>query len=279
VVDCAYGAAWEAGPRAFREAGADVVAMNATPDGSRINVACGSTSLQPLARRVIEESADLGLAFDGDADRMLAVDERGGVIDGDQILAVVAVRTAEAGELDGNLVVITVMANLGLQLALADRGIEFLTVPVGDRFVSEAMRDAGAVLGGEQSGHIIFGAHARTGDGILAGLQLASLVASERGPASVVAHAFDPFPQVLINVPVASKQALESAQPVWERVADLETRLGREGRVLVRASGTEALVRVMVEAHDEALAQRSAESLAQIVAQHLGTAPPTSVRE
>jgi phosphoglucosamine mutase len=270
IVDCAFGAGWETGPRSFGLAGASVIPMNAEPDGSRINVGCGSTCLGPLARRIVEEGADLGLALDGDADRMLAVDERGEVIDGDRILALAAVRMADAGELDRNLVVTTVMANLGLQRALSDRGIEVLTVPVGDRFVSEAMLEAGAVLGGEQSGHIIFGAHSRTGDGILAGLQLASLVAQAREPASELVHLFESFPQVLINVPVTSKDALDSAAPLWEYVERLEEQLGQEGRVLLRASGTEPIVRVMVEASDEAVARSSAESLANVVRDQLG---------
>jgi phosphoglucosamine mutase len=276
VVDCAYGAAWEVGPRAFREAGAEVIAINAAPDGSKINVECGSTSLGPLTRRVLEEGADLGIAVDGDADRVLAVDERGDVIDGDAMLALAAVNMAESGELDRNLVVTTVMANLVLQHALADRGIEVLTVPVGDRFVSEGMLEAGAVLGGEQSGHIIFGTHARTGDGILAGLQLTRVVASGSQPASQLAHLFEPYPQVLINVPVISPEALEGAEILWDQVARLQDELGNEGRVLVRASGTEPLVRVMVEAREAASARRGAESLATTVRDQLGAGPAPS---
>jgi phosphoglucosamine mutase len=275
VVDCAYGAAWDVGPRAFRAAGADVIAINAAPDGSRINVGCGSTSLDPLTHAVLAEGADLGVAFDGDADRVLAVDERGSLIDGDAILALAAVQMADAGELAHNVVVSTVMANLGLQHALADRGIDVVTVPVGDRFVSEGMLEAGASLGGEQSGHIIFGAHAKTGDGILAGLQLASWVVGQR--ASECVHIFQPYPQVLINVPVRSKDALESAAPVWEQVGKLQERFGRDGRVLVRASGTEALVRVMVEARDEATARSTAESLAAVVKDQLGPTPAAGV--
>jgi phosphoglucosamine mutase len=274
VVDCAFGAAWEIAPRAFSMSGATVMAINAEPDGSRINVGCGSTSLGSLARKVVEERADLGVALDGDADRLLAVDERGQPIDGDQILALAALQMAEAGELERNVVVTTVMANLGLQRALAHRGIEVLTVPVGDRYVSEAMLDAGAVLGGEQSGHIIFGAHARTGDGILAGLQLASVVAARAQPVSQLVRLFERFPQVLINVPVHSKEALETAGELWEEVSRLQERLGQNGRVLLRASGTESLVRVMVEAQDEALARSSAESLADTVRDQLG--PPSA---
>jgi phosphoglucosamine mutase len=270
VLDCAYGAAWEVGPRAFREAGAEIIAMNHEPDGARINVDCGSTSLGPLARRVIDEGAALGIAFDGDADRVLAVDEKGAVIDGDQILALCALRMAEAGELPRNSIVTTVMANLGLQHALAEQGIEVLTVPVGDRFVSEGMLDAGAGLGGEQSGHIIFGAHARTGDGILAGLQFAALVSAGGHAASEMVHLFEPFPQVLINVPVRSKEELESASELWDEVRRVEATLGRDGRVLLRSSGTESMIRVMVEAADASLARRSAESLAETVRKQLG---------
>jgi phosphoglucosamine mutase len=271
VLDCAFGAAWEVGPRAFRSAGADVIAINATPDGSRINVDCGSTCLEPLARAVLAESADLGVAFDGDADRALAVDEKGHMIDGDAILALAAVRMAETGQLERNLVVTTVMANLGLQHALADRGIEVVTVPVGDRYVSEGMLDAGAALGGEQSGHIIFGAHARTGDGILVGLQVAGLMAGRSETASQLVHLFEPFPQVHINVPVISTEALESAALLWEEVDRLQADLGHDGRVIVRASGTESMVRVMVEASHEAPARRSAEVLAALVREHLGS--------
>jgi phosphoglucosamine mutase len=184
---------------------------------------------------------------------------------------------AEAGELSHNSIVTTVMANLGLQHALADRGIEVLTVPVGDRYVSEGMLDAGSVLGGEQSGHIIFGKHARTGDGILAGLKLASF-ARAAGPVSQMVQLFERFPQVLINVPVKSKDELESANSLWKQVGEIERTLGRNGRVLLRASGTESMVRVMVEASDETLARRSAESLAQVVRDQLGASAAGSVR-
>jgi phosphoglucosamine mutase len=273
LVDCAFGAAWEVAPRAFEMAGASVIAINAQPDGSRINVDCGSTSLGAVARAVIEHEADLGVALDGDADRVLAVDEQGEQVDGDQILALAAVQLAEAGELERNVVVTTVMANLGLQHALAHRGIEVMTVPVGDRYVSEAMRDTGAILGGEQSGHIIFGAHARTGDGVLAGLQLASIVAAAGQPVSQLVQLFERFPQVLINVAVASKESLDTAEGLWEQVTRVREHLGHNGRVLLRASGTESLVRVMVEAQDEAVAQSSAASLAQAVRDHLGGPP------
>ena len=270
VLDCAYGAAWSIGPRVFREAGADVVAINAEPDGGRINVDCGSTSLDGLAKRVVEEGFDLGLAFDGDADRVLAVDESGSPVDGDRILALCALHLHEKGELKNDRAVVTVMANLGLTRALEGRGIEVFAAPVGDRFVAEAMAERGAVLGGEQSGHLIFAAHATTGDGILTGLQIAEIVRNSATPFSSLVDVFKPFPQVLINVPVADRRALDEAQELWDDVREAEARLGANGRVLLRASGTEPVIRVMVEAEDAADAQRTAQGLADAVARHLG---------
>lgn len=270
VLDCAHGAAWQAGPRVFREAGADVVAINADPDGTRINVDCGSQSLGDLARRVVAEGADLGLAFDGDADRVLAVDETGAPVDGDRILALCALRMHEMGELKNNLVVATVMANLGFRRALEAKGIEVFAAPVGDKFVAEAMAHRGAVLGGEQSGHVIFSAYSTTGDGLLTGLQVAEAVAVSSSTLSRLVDNFDTYPQVLINVRVADRTALEGAEAVWELVRAAEGRLGDDGRVLLRASGTEPLVRVMVEAADQKTAQTTAEELAAVVDQHLG---------
>lgn len=272
VLDCAHGAAWQSGPRVFREAGAEVVAINAEPDGTRINVDCGSQSLGGLARRVVAEGADLGLGFDGDADRVLAVDETGAPVDGDRILALCALRLHEAGELKNNLVIATVMANLGFRRALEAKGIEVFATPVGDKFVAEAMVERGAVLGGEQSGHIIFRAHSTTGDGLLTGLQVAHAVASSSSTLSRLVDIFDPFPQVLINVPVADRSALDGCEPLWQEVRAADERLDGDGRVLLRASGTEPLVRVMVEAADEETAQRTARALADVVEEQLGQA-------
>lgn len=269
VLDCAYGAAWQAGPRAFREAGAEVISMHAEPDGARINVDCGSTSPTELGRRVVAESADLGLAFDGDADRVLAIDERGEVVDGDRIIAMAAFGMHEAGELKNDIVVATVMANLGFDRALRERGIEVVAAPVGDKFVAEAMAEHGAMLGGEQSGHIIFAAHSTTGDGVLTGLKVAEIVVGSDEPMSRASDVFEPFPQVLINVPVSAKDKLESAEALWEEVKRVEKSLG-DGRVLVRASGTEPLVRVMVEASDPDTAATSASQLAEAVTRELG---------
>ena len=271
VVDCAYGAAWDVGPRALSSAGAEVIALHAEPDGSRINVDCGSTSLSELASRVVAESAHLGLAFDGDADRVLAVDEHGNEVNGDRLIAIAALRMHEAGELKNNLVVTTVMTNLGFHRALQERGIEVVAAPVGDKHVAEAMADRGAALGGEQSGHVIFAEHSTTGDGVLTGMKLAEIVATSDAPLSQLSDVFETYPQVLINVAVASRAALESSEPVWAAVREAEASLGDAGRVLLRASGTEPLVRVMVEAMQEETARRTAESLARVVERELGT--------
>ncbi|HEX2058672.1 MAG TPA: phosphoglucosamine mutase [Actinomycetota bacterium] len=270
VLDCAYGAAWRVGPEAFRRAGAAVVALHDAPDGSRINVDCGSTSLDTLAKTVVAEGASFGLGFDGDADRALAVDETGTVIDGDRIIALAALHLKERDALPGSLVVTTVMANLGLRRALEAAGIDVVTVAVGDRFVAEAMTENGAALGGEQSGHVIFSEHSTTGDGVLTGLKLAEIVGGAGRPLSELAAVFEPYPQVLLNVPIADRGALEAADEVWARVREAEESLGDSGRVLLRASGTEPLVRVMVEAEDAATAERVARDLAVTVEAVLG---------
>ena len=269
VLDCAFGAAYSLGPRAFREAGAEVTVLHGEPDGSRINVDCGSTSLDKVARAVVEVGADIGIAFDGDADRALAVDERGETVDGDRIIGMTALHLARRGELKDNLLVATVMSNLGFRRALEAEGIEVINAAVGDKFVADAMAERGAVLGGEQSGHVIFGAHSTTGDGILTGLQLARIVRSSDEAFSKLAHFYEPFPQVLVNVPVRSREALEKSEEVWAAVTSVEESLGADGRVLLRPSGTEPLVRVMVEATDRDVAQRSAEHLAAEVTRFL----------
>ena len=262
VLDLAHGAAYSAAPRAFREAGADVTVIHGEPDGTRINVDCGSTHLSGLSTKVLDVGADLGFAFDGDADRVLAVDESGREVDGDRIIAMMAIHLHERGLLKNDVVVSTVMANLGFRRALQERGIEVLTAPVGDKYVAEAMATSGAVLGGEQSGHVIFGEHATTGDGILTALQVAGVAASSDAGVGELAHVFEPYPQVLLNVRVGSKEALEGAEELWAEVHRTEDELGDHGRVLVRPSGTESIVRVMVEAADAAEARRAAEALA-----------------
>lgn len=270
VLDCAYGAAYEVGPRAFKEAGAEVITLHTEPDGTRINVGCGSTDLTELAKEVVRAGADAGFGFDGDADRVLAVDEAGQEVDGDRILALSALRLKEAGRLTNDIVVSTVMANLGFRRVLAEHGIKVLTAPVGDKFVVQEMVETGAVLGGEQSGHVIFAEHSTTGDGILTALQVASTVHGSTSKLSTLAHVFEPFPQVLINVPVRSRDDLEGADALWEKLHAAEATLGEDGRVLLRASGTEQLVRVMVEAEDETLARQTAQALADAVKTELG---------
>jgi phosphoglucosamine mutase len=270
VLDCAYGAAFHVAPRAFREAGADVTALHAENDGSLINVECGSTDLRKLAEVVVSEGADLGLAFDGDADRVLAVDERGKHVDGDELIAMLALDLLEHGELRHETVVATVMANFGFRKGLEERGISVVETPVGDKYVAEEMVTSGAVLGGEQSGHIIFGEHSTTGDGVLAGLQVAQIVDRSDETLSHLANVFEPYPQVLINVPVRTKEGLDVDEELWAAVREGETRLADRGRILVRASGTEPLVRVMVEASDDAIARNTAETLAEVVKGRFG---------
>ena len=269
VLDCAFGAAVGIGPRIFEHAGAEVVAINDEPDGARINVDCGSTNMDGLAARVLKEGAALGVAFDGDADRALAVDERGNPIDGDRILALLGIALHAEDLLENDVVVATVMSNLGFERALEARGIDVITAPVGDKFVVEAMVESRAVLGGEQSGHIVIGDRT-TGDGILTGLHVAAAVAFSGSPLSELAHVYEPFPQVLINVRVADKDALEAAAPLWEEIRRTEEELGEAGRVLIRPSGTEPVVRVMVEHADAETANATAKRLAQAVEDHLG---------
>jgi phosphoglucosamine mutase len=269
VLDCAFGAAHAVAPRVFRDAGAEVFALHDEPDGSRINVRCGSTSLALVSQAVVERGADFGLAFDGDADRVLAVDERGEPVDGDRIIAISALRLLEQGRLHNSLVVSTVMANLGFRRALEARGIEVLSAPVGDKYVAHEMSRSGAVLGGEQSGHVIWAHHSSTGDGVLTGLQLAAARAAGSEPLSKMAALYKSFPQVLINVEVGSRDALAGAEELWSEVQAVEGSLGDDGRVLLRASGTEPVVRIMVEATEASVAQRTAEAIADAVRRHL----------
>jgi phosphoglucosamine mutase len=270
VVDCAHGAAYEIAPEAFRRAGADVITIGAEPDGLNINQGCGSTSLGALSAAVIAHSADAGIAHDGDADRCLAVDAAGNGVDGDQILAVLALGFKEAGRLTGDTVVATVMSNLGFRLAMRDAGIRVIETAVGDRYVLEALRAGHYVLGGEQSGHIIMLDHATTGDGILTGLQLLDAVARRGQPLGELAKVMTRYPQVLINVQGVDKSRVGSAPELAAAVAAAEMELGSLGRVLVRPSGTEPAVRVMVEAADEVEAERVAGRLAESVRTVLG---------
>jgi phosphoglucosamine mutase len=262
IVDCANGAASVLGPEVLRRLGADVVPIFAQPDGSNINVGCGALHPEVVAAAVLEGGADAGLALDGDADRALFADAQGNVIDGDQVLAACAVALKEQGRLEGDIVVTTLMANLGFHRAMREHGIDVVTAQVGDRYVQEEMRSRGAVLGGEQSGHVIFAEHATTGDGLLTAIRFLSLARSKGLAVAELAGVVRRFPQVMRNVRVEHKERLEEATGVWDAVRASEADLGDAGRVLVRASGTEPLVRVMVEADPE---ERAAEHVARIV--------------
>lgn len=266
VVDCAHGAASTVAPEAYRAAGATVIAINSDPDGLNINDGCGSTHLEGLQRAVVEHGADLGLAHDGDADRCLAVDASGAVVDGDAIMTVLAIGMHESGELVDDTLVATVMSNLGLHIAMREAGIELRTTAVGDRYVLEELRAGGFSLGGEQSGHVVLPGHGTTGDGVLTGLRLMGRMAQTGASLATLAGAMTSLPQVLINVEVADKATVAGAPRVQSAIEAAEAELGDTGRVLLRPSGTEQLVRVMVEAADLDVAQRIAETLAGHVA-------------
>jgi phosphoglucosamine mutase len=270
VVDCANGAASHVAPEVLRRLGADVYPIYADPDGSNINVGCGALQPEVVAGAVVAAGADVGVAHDGDADRALFADANGSVIDGDQVLAACAISLKERGRLDGGLVVSTVMSNLGFRLAMRDAGIQVIEAAVGDRYVLEQMQEHGAVLGGEQSGHVIFRDHATTGDGLVTAVRFLSLARRAGVTVAELAGAMRRFPQVLVNVEVARRDALEGAGEIWEAVRATEAELGESGRVLVRASGTEPLVRVMVEAERDDVARRLAEALAERVRASLG---------
>jgi len=265
VVDCAHGAAYNVAPVALRRAGADVVVINADPDGLNINKGCGSTHLEALIAAVSAHGADAGIAHDGDADRCLAVTAGGQVVDGDQILAVLALELKEAQRLAGETVVATVMSNLGFRRAMRDAGIEVVETAVGDRYVLEAMKGGGYVLGGEQSGHIIMLEHATTGDGLLTALHLLAAAARRGLALGELAKVMQKFPQVLINVVGVDKSRVSSSESLAAAVAEARAELQDSGRVLIRPSGTEPAVRVMVEAAEEGQALRVAGCLADAV--------------
>ncbi|MGE3835270.1 MAG: phosphoglucosamine mutase, partial [Acidimicrobiia bacterium] len=265
VIDCANGAASHVAPTVLEALGARVDVLSAEPDGRNINAACGSTHPEALQRRVVEVGADVGLAFDGDADRVLAVDHLGRLVDGDHLLAVFAIDLAERGLLGGNAVVVTVMTNLGFRLAMAERGIRVVETAVGDRYVLEALAREHLSLGGEQSGHFVFRDLATTGDGVLTGLQLLDLMARRAASlADLADDAMTSLPQVLRNVRVPTK-GFDVSAAIADELAAVETALGEGGRVLIRPSGTEPLVRVMVEAPTVAQAEASAARLVAAV--------------
>ncbi|MFL1380548.1 phosphoglucosamine mutase [Nocardiopsis protaetiae] len=270
VVDCAHGASSLVAPEVLRRAGAEVIAIGDEPDGHNINDGCGSTHLEVLQETVRLHGADAGIANDGDADRCLAVDAGGNVVDGDHILAILASEAKEEGRLAGDTLVVTVMSNLGLKLAMEREGIAVVETAVGDRYVLEEMRRGGFSLGGEQSGHVILLDHATTGDGVLTGLHLLAAMAHRKQGLAELAKVMTRLPQVLINVPDVDKARAADSEELWEAVREAEKELGGTGRVLIRPSGTEPKVRVMVEAPEQAQATAVAERLAGVVRSALG---------
>ncbi len=270
LLDCAHGAAYQAAPLAFAAAGALVETAFARPDGVNINAGCGSTHPGALASLVVQGQFDLGLAFDGDADRVLAVDRTGAVIDGDQILTLLTAWLMEQGRLPGDTVVVTSMSNLGFHQAMRERDVRVEVTDVGDRYVLERMEQVGAALGGEQSGHVIYLPAGATGDGLQTGLLLCQAVRHWGRPLEELAGMMRRFPQLLVNVHALRKDRLEEAAEVWEAVRQEETALGDEGRIVLRPSGTEPLVRVMVEAPTEVRCREVAERLVVVVERALG---------
>jgi phosphoglucosamine mutase len=269
VLDCAHGAAWEAGPKALSDAGAEVIAICDSPDGLNINDGCGSTHLDVLQKAVVEHGADVGFALDGDADRCLAVDHEGNVVDGDQILAILALSMRDAGRLHADTVVATVMSNLGFVQAMRREGVGVRQTKVGDRYVLEAMKAGRYSLGGEQSGHVIMSDHATTGDGILTALHVLARMAEKDASLASLAGVMSRLPQVLVNVKDVDKSRADEDALLAAAVAEAEAELGESGRVLLRPSGTEALVRVMVEAATAEQAQDVADRLAGVVRRQL----------
>jgi phosphoglucosamine mutase len=265
VVDCAYGATAKIAPHVLRHLGASVIALHDALDGRRINQACGSTSLEPLRLAVSEHRADLGIAFDGDGDRVLLVGRDGATIDGDHMIGIAALHMAAGDALDPPAVVTTVMSNVGLEARLAQEGIDVIRTPVGDRYVSERMRDTSVLLGGEPSGHVIFSEYASTGDGILTAVKLLEIAHRERADLGDLARSIPLFPQVLRNVPCSSPKTLAEDERVREAVARERARLGGGGQLLVRPSGTQPLVRILVEAKDEAECVRIADAIEAVL--------------
>lgn len=270
ALDCAHGASCATTPAALEELGAEVFAINTEPDGANINVGCGSTHLEPVVELLKQTGADIALAHDGDADRLLAVAPDGTVVDGDYILAICAEDMKGRGALAENTVVGTVMANLGFQLAMKREGIDVVTTKVGDRYVLEQMRALGACIGGEQSGHIIFLEHNSTGDGLVTALQLLSVIATTGKPVSELMQVMDKFPQALVNVRVTDKALYAGNDAIADAERQASAELGDEGRLLVRPSGTEPLIRVMVEARTQAQADQIAQRVADVVAAQIG---------
>ncbi|MBD5608280.1 MAG: phosphoglucosamine mutase [Desulfovibrio sp.] len=269
VVDCANGASYKIAPLALEELGAEVFRIGCEPNGLNINDHCGSLYPEVVASRVQELRADIGLALDGDADRLIVVDERGTILDGDQLMALCAQSMMARGELPGNTLIATVMSNLALEIFMREHGGQLLRTPVGDRYVVEAMRREGAMLGGEQSGHLIFRHYSTTGDGLLAALQILRVMREKNKPLSELAGLLKPFPQKLVNVRIEKRRPLETCSELVEVKAKIEKELGERGRVLLRYSGTEPLCRIMVEGEDADKVAEYAEELAEVAANEL----------
>jgi phosphoglucosamine mutase len=269
ALDCANGATYRVAPTIFEELGAKVVGMGVDPDGVNINAKCGSLYPEMVAGLVQSERCDIGIALDGDGDRLIVTDEAGRILDGDQIMALCAKDMLERGELADRTLVATVMSNMALELFMREAGGRLIRTPVGDRYVVEAMRKTGAVLGGEQSGHLIFMRHSTTGDGILAALQLLRIMQERGRPLSELAHLIEPFPQVLRNVHVERKIPFDQVPAVQEAARTAEAALAGRGRVLLRYSGTESVARVMVEGQDEAQVRALAAELCGVLEAHL----------
>ncbi len=270
VVDCANGAAYKVSPTVLKELNAEVVPLNVQPDGTNINKACGSLHPEALRRAVVKHKAHAGFAHDGDADRVLFVDERGELVDGDHILALCALDLKREGRLTDDAVVATVMSNVGFEVAMREAGIKVVRTPVGDRYVLEEMLAKRYAVGGEQSGHIIFLEHNTTGDGIVTALQVLATMRRQGKPLSELSACMTSYPQVLVNVQVGRRSALENLPRVQETIRAAEARLGKTGRVLVRLSGTEPVARVMVEGQEQRTIERLAQEIALVIERELG---------
>jgi len=270
VIDCANGASSELAPKLFDALGAELTVLNAEPNGRNINLNCGSLHPETLQQAVLVAKADAGLAFDGDADRLLMVDERGQLVDGDQILFVMAEYFASQGVLSGNRVVATVMSNLGLEVALAERNIALIRTAVGDKNVLDELLRNGGSIGGEQSGHVIFPEISLAGDGMLTALEVLRVMSESKRTLSGLTSGFTRYPQVIVNVRVARKPPLDSVAPIREAIGRIENELAGKGRLLVRYSGTENLARVMIEGESEIVIHQQADSLAQLIKENIG---------
>ncbi|MDI6688505.1 MAG: phosphoglucosamine mutase [Desulfobacterales bacterium] len=270
VIDCSNGATYRVAPKLFADLGANVESISINPDGKNINDNCGSQHPENLSKKVVEKGADIGLAFDGDGDRLIVVDEKGNILTGDQMIFICATAMKQKGELKNNLVVSTVMSNIGLKLALKDIGVEHIAADVGDRYVTEKMISSKAVLGGEESGHMIFLNHHTTGDGLLAAIKLIEAVKTGSKPVSELGKSMTVFPQVFVNIKVKSKPDIRSVPVIRKTIKSVETSLGKRGRVLVRYSGTQPLCRIMVEGQSMDETGMYCKQIADIVKKELG---------